>query len=1274
MARRNPAQLSLRLSPIKISELFSTHWITNRLPLEPEWNELQQTAHYALDRLAQLWREQRNRLEQYQNEQSLEQAFIQPVLQVLGWKLIYQTYLRGRRPDYALFATDRDLDAGLQAGRNNEDFWKHATLLADAKAWHVSLDRPTITAQQREYPPEQIEWYLRNSPVEYAILTNGRVWRLIPQRHDSGQPRFQTYVECDLATILDERASQPDRLFNVWSGFDDFLRFFLFFSPVGYAATTERPSLIVRARTGSSVYRVGVGTGLKERVFEALRLCIQGFLSYAPNALDPAKHLEECRFNSLVLLYRLLFILYAEDRQLLPCGTDRAYTQNRSLGRFRDEIAFKLDRIEDGRDHDYGADEIGLWTDLTALFLLIDEGAARYNVPPYNGGLFESQAHPFLQEKSLPDSYLARIIDQLGRANDTAHGGTDLVRVDYRDLAIQHLGNLYEGLLELQPHFAREDMIVIRSKETDEEQTVSARSPVPRGLEPTGIRYTQGTVYLTSHKGERRASGSYYTPNNIVDYIVEKTIGPLCEDLDRRLRAEILGLEGELAGTQGTLAASVKKEIERLKGAFAERVLKIKILDPAMGSGHFLIRACQFVAEQIATNPHTNDPVAESLHGDESVLTYWKRRVAEACLFGVDRNFMAVELAKLALWLETIAVSQPLTFLDHHFRHGDSLVGASFSDLRSLPDAPPMFADLFEKQLSGTLPRLLTTLSEIQLLPSSSVQQVKQKGKLFRERCEFIRKPFRALGDVWCSTLFLDEKQRVTLPEYGSLVERLSKPNSFATAMEQEQRVSEAHEFSRQNVVPFHWELEFPEAFYTANGPRTDAGFEVIIGNPPYDVLSEKETGRDLSGLKAFLKRAKIYQPSFIGKNNLYKLFLCRSLSLLCDGGRLGFITPMALLGDEQAIGIRREVFHAGTFTAIEAFPQKDDPSRRVFRDAKLSTVISIIRRTSSDDLRNQPFTSRVHPANVIAEDSPALRAAATDVPLYDPSNLTLVSCSQTDWELATRIMGSNRFQRLGSVCTSYQGEVNESNDKKLLSTAPGHGPLVLRGSNVSMYLLREASQGESLYLEESVFLKGKDINSKAHQSREKRIGFQRSSPQNNFRRIVACPIPENQFCFDTISYVPFSACHLSPLTLLGLLNSQLLDWYFRLGSTNSKVNEYQFDNLPCPIFSSTIKLKERSEIIRALERGQLDTASRLIAPALRNGAFSDGISDAISCAVAQIIRIEEARGEISRRERAILSPDSQPYQDFIDHLLFSMAGLSRQESAELTDRLGRMM
>ena len=159
---------------------------------------MRDAAATALDGLTTLWRTQRDRVQQYGDEQGLEEAFIQPVLRELGWKLKYQTYLRGREPDYALFSDDASLDAALQSGRSSPEFWDYPALLADAKAWHLSLDRPTVVNNQREYPPEQIEWYLNSSLLDYAMLTNGRLWRLIPRQLSRDQRRFQTYLECDL--------------------------------------------------------------------------------------------------------------------------------------------------------------------------------------------------------------------------------------------------------------------------------------------------------------------------------------------------------------------------------------------------------------------------------------------------------------------------------------------------------------------------------------------------------------------------------------------------------------------------------------------------------------------------------------------------------------------------------------------------------------------------------------------------------------------------------------------------------------------------------------------------------------------------------------------------------------------------------------------------------------------------------------------------------------------------------------------------------------------
>ncbi|MCC6578796.1 MAG: hypothetical protein IT440_00005, partial [Phycisphaeraceae bacterium] len=192
------AQLLLQFSPVRNSGLFSNHWIEHRLPLEPEWEELREQAAAALVELTELWQEKRNRVELYGNEPTLEVEFIQPVLRALGWRYDYQTFLRGDKPDYAIFDNDADYDAALRAGKHEQAYWDYPTLLADAKAWHVNLDRPLRVKNRREYPPEQIERYLRASNLRFGILTNGGNWRLYPGELQREQSRFETFLEGDL--------------------------------------------------------------------------------------------------------------------------------------------------------------------------------------------------------------------------------------------------------------------------------------------------------------------------------------------------------------------------------------------------------------------------------------------------------------------------------------------------------------------------------------------------------------------------------------------------------------------------------------------------------------------------------------------------------------------------------------------------------------------------------------------------------------------------------------------------------------------------------------------------------------------------------------------------------------------------------------------------------------------------------------------------------------------------------------------------------------------
>lgn len=477
----------------------------------------------------------------------------------------------------------------------------------------------------------------------------------------------------------------------------------------------------------------------------------------------------------------------------------------------------------------------------------------------------------------------------------------------------------------------------------------------------------------------------------------------------------------------------------------------------------------------------------------------------------------------------------------------------------------------------------------------------------------------------------------------------------------------------------FHWEFEFPEAYYDGAQRKGNAGFDAVIGNPPYDVLSELESGRDLTAFRDFIDGNSVYDPSREGKNNLYKLFICRALELLRDGGHFGFITPMAVLGDKIAKEIRRKIVEVGSFTGIEAFPQKDNPTLRIFPEAKLSTAIFIVEKGSPDTNASRTFISRVHPGRWIDGESPGLALTTNAIPLYDPSNFTIVSSSQADWDLATRIMRTERMVRLQTIAEFFQGEVNETNEtaRGSFTDDSNNGQLVTRGASICLYVAREASQGNDLYLDVDRFLDGKGEDTKAFHHRYARVCLQESSPQNNFRRIIAALVPAGHFCNHKINYLPEHTSQ-SPLEfVLALLNSKLADWYFRLGSTNAAVSHYQLYNLPCPLFADSADQSDEeltTEIEALLRRGQVEEAYNLIAPHLQTAPFRLVIRGAIVGAVKRIISVERNRGEISRTARSALAPAAQPYQDLIDRLFYAMAGLTTDEAAGLEARLEHML
>ena len=231
---------------------------------------------------------------------------------------------------------------------------------------------------------------------------------------------------------------------------------------------------------------------------------------------------------------------------------------------------------------------------------------------------------------------------------------------------------------------------------------------------------------------------------------------------------------------------------------------------------------------------------------------------------------------------------------------------------------------------------------------------------------------------------------------------------------------------------------------------------------------------------------------------------------------------------------------------------------------------LSAERRTGSR------FASYVHPGRFIEESTPTLWTDSNSTKVYDPENLTIVSCTQEDWDLMASLP-DERIARLRDYVTFFQGEVNQTVvTAKGFLTEPQRGHLVTRGANISLYQLREASQGQNIYLDVDAFLNGRGEETKAFHYRFERVGLQESSPQNNFRRIIACRIPQGCFCNHKINYTTEKHSQVPLEFLLFVLNSTFADWYFRLGSTNAAVSHYQL--LRRPQFSWT-RIKGESDV-----------------------------------------------------------------------------------------------
>ena len=1229
--------------------LFSDHYLNERLREQDQWSERPEEVYHRLRDLLTNTRRQ--------HIDGGDPAFVQRALEALGFRSV-ATRTSGSRegPDYWLCAPDEDNKPVA------------ACLTYPWNRYLDGRDETRDTESPDDNPGARVVGALESERASWAIVTNGKLWRLYSAKTHS---RSTNYYEVDLEETL--AMADPNEAFRY------FWLFFRLDAFVTREVTRDGQKrdlcFLDELLEESENYAKELGERLKERVFEEVfPKFAEGFIEHLrgqvglagpqqTSLLPVAEQLslkqepdEEFRRHvfqgTLTLLYRLLFLLYAESRGLLPAKEERGYFE-RSLTKLKQDVREKAGHIVDdvpsrlSKAYGASADATGLYERLLDLFSVIDNGSRELNVPLYNGGLFvstpssddhtpEAEAARFLASHRIPDRHLAHGLDLLVR--DVDEKRHDLVFIDYKSLGVRHLGSIYEGLLEFRVRIAQEKMAVVKVKKTEEvipyaEAKKKGRRVLTKGRGRSTLErvYLPGDVYLENDRRERKASGSYYTPDHIVKYIVENTVGPLLTEKFGNMRVEFRDAQKRHRAAlkrDSAFAERARASDEAAKVARSERSRKLvdnlfdlRVLDPAMGSGHFLVEAVDFICDRI---------------------------------LGERQGF-----------LRAFPWNPVTTFLDHHLKCGNSLVGTTVDEVQAeLAPKEQQTLSLFGGPFQGLL-TATATIEELRRIPDATVEQAERSHTLF-DSFEKERAPYRSALDIWVSHHFGNTQARQYLTQAGSDLVGQIRSRGQGLSKGYREAILEAGEIGREKRF-FHWDLEFPEAFVDlTNGrwkPREEQGFDAVVGNPPYDVLATKELHYDASPSLGYFRSTALYAPAVRGKINLYKLFICRAIALTGARGALAFITPMGLLGDDHARGVRDLILTGTELRSVESFPQKDNTPTRVFPDAKLSTTVFVARGQYS----GRPFRVRTHPAQFVEDRAPALEIEPIQVSAYDIDNRVIPSCTPRDWDLAMRLL-SGAIVRMNAVAEHKQGEVNETNHRRFLS-ADGGGPVVLRGAAISMYAVRAASQGTTLVLDTDGFLAAARDTSKAWDFRHGRVGFQRSSPQNNFRRLIAAPIPPGEFCFDTVSYVTEASTKISLDLLMLLLNSKVLDWYFRIGSTNSKVNEYQFNGLP------VLRLHNHgSKETFATEGNWDELAKQLIERCTEPGTLSVSVAEALIMMCRRIHTIETNRTLQHRSERSSLAPESQPIQDTIDRVLFRCYGLSDEEARYVEQRLEEML
>ncbi|MBX3214348.1 MAG: hypothetical protein KF850_20100 [Labilithrix sp.] len=1061
----------------------------------------------------------------------------------------------------------------------------------------------------------------RQENLPYLLVTEGPTVRLYATDPAAGVGRrggTETFIEARLDMLGTDRAGYLWLLFS--------------------AEALRRGGTLEKLLRESSDYATDLGTRLRDRIYSDVVPRLAAGLAEAMQVRNDAEQLRETYEIALTILFRLLFIAYAEDRLHLPYDANEQY-RTRSLKTKARQLAEQA-RLAPTEEWD---EQPTLWRELLALFEAVDHGKAAWGVPAYNGGLFSSDRAvssigASIHEIDLPDRVIGPLLRNL-LVDATPDPREPPGPVDFRSLGVREFGTVYEGLLESDLAIAETDLAVDRD---------GAYRPVRRKSE--AIIVAKGRPYLRNRSGARKSSGSFFTKSFIVDHLLEETLGP--------------ALNEHLARLDSLDDAEAAKQL-----------FDFRVVDLAMGSGHFLVAAVDEIESAFSgylARRHLPAVLNQLAHLRESAKEHsarvrvtadvedaqlLRRQIARRCIYGVDFNRMAVELARLSLWVHTFVPGLPLSYLGHNLVRGNSLVGVATVDEAAEAlgaDAPegktkPLFGAGVRAMLEAGRANL-EELADIADANRGEINAARAADTAARKKIA----PLKAIFD-YVTAMRIEPALRAELDPTEMM------PTKVFSALKSPQiqaRVSAVLDDS----PPTHFPITFAEVFL-----RARAGFDVILGNPPWEelrverddfwtrhipglqgmpqrererLISQMTTNRDdlvreydaeCSVAKAALRNiiAAGYPGMTTGDPDLYKAFAWRFWHLAArDGGRIGVVMPRTAWQAKGSAEFRRELFAKGDFGDITFVLNSGG---WVFDDAEPRYTIALtsLKRTMSpgttvpirgpySSLKRFQARTRGDGAHFQKDDLLSWTDTAALPLLPNEGSTSLFAQLRQSPRLDLNVPGQWRARPYREFHATDDKIGNKGNviDVSSASRPKGSWP-VYKGESFDLWnpdtgtyygwanpavAVPKLDQRRLVGVRRKESAFGEFVRADALgtlECKRPRIAFRDVTNRTNTRTVIAALIPPSVFLTNAAPFFLWPrGDEYDQAYLLGVLASRPLDWYARR-FVETHVNYHIINPFPVPRPARNSRLRERV----------VQLAGRLACPDARFASFAKAVS-----------------------------------------------------------------